>query len=143
MESERSSRRSMRLASSLSASVWHRTDKGESKMSKPLNVVVICCDTLRADVVDHTWEDKVAMPNLDRLRSESTFFTRAFAEALPTVPMRRGFYTGRRAFPWRHDLDDRGSVPTLMGWHAIPHEYTTLAETLCEAGVMTGLVADV
>jgi arylsulfatase A-like enzyme len=111
-------------------------------MPKPLNVVVICCDTLRADVVDHTWEDKVAMPNLDRLRSESTFFTRAYAEALPTVPMRRGFYTGRRSYPWKHDIDDRGSVPTLLGWHAIPNEYTTLAETLCEAGVMTGLVAD-
>src|SRR5437762_2667582 len=48
-------------------------------MSKSrLNVVVICCDTLRADVVDHTWEDRVAMPNLDRLRAESTNFTRGF-----------------------------------------------------------------
>ena len=107
-----------------------------------LNVVVICCDTLRADVVDHTWIDRVEMPNLDRLRAEGTTFTRAYAEALPTVPMRRGFYTGRRAFPWRHDIDDRGSQPNCMGWHAIPHEYTTLAETLCENGVMTGLVAD-
>lgn len=114
---------------------------GEAQQ-KPLNVVVICCDTLRADVVDHTWEDYVHMPNVDRLRAQSTSFSRAYAEALPTVPMRRGFYTGRRSYPWRHDVPDVGSVPNLLGWHAIPHEYKTLAETLCEKGVMTGLVAD-
>ena len=107
-----------------------------------LNVIVICCDTLRADIVDHTWEDQVELPNLDRLRAESTVFTQAYGDAYPTVPMRRGFYTGRRAYPWRHDIDDRGSVPNLLGWHAIPSEYTTLAETLSQAGVMTGLVAD-
>ena len=107
-----------------------------------MNVIVICCDTLRADVVDHTWEDRVHMPNVDRLRAEGVNFTRAYAEALPTVPMRRGFYTGRRAFPWRHDIDDRGSVPNLLGWHAIPKDYTTLAESLSAGGVMTGLVAD-
>ena len=107
-----------------------------------LNVIVICCDTLRADVVDHTWEDQVHMPNLDRLRAQSTSFSRAYAEALPTVPMRRGFYTGRRSYPWKHDLEDVGSQPNMLGWHAIPSEYKTLAETLCEKGVMTGLVAD-
>jgi arylsulfatase A-like enzyme len=111
-------------------------------MSNGLNVIVICCDTLRADIVDQTHEDRVHMPNVQRLRKEGTTFTQAYAEALPTVPMRRGFYTGRRAFPWKHNIDDRGSEPNLVGWHAIPSEYTTLAETLCQNGVLTGLVAD-
>lgn len=111
-------------------------------MPKPLNVIVICCDTLRADVVDHTWKDRVEMPNVDRLRAEGVTFTRAYGDAYPTIPSRRGFYTGRRAFPFQHDLDDRGSVPNAIGWYAIPHEYTTLAETLSEKGVMTGLVSD-
>lgn len=111
-------------------------------MPQPLNVVVICCDTLRADVVEHTWRDQVALPNVDRLRAEGTAFSRAYGDAYPTIPSRRGFYTGRRAFPFQHDLDDRGSVPNLTGWYAIPHEYTTLAETLSERGVMTGLISD-
>ncbi|MBE7465220.1 MAG: sulfatase [Planctomycetes bacterium] len=107
-----------------------------------LNVIVICNDTLRADVVDHSWEDRVEMPNVDRLRAEGFSFTRAYGDGYPTVPSRRGFYTGRRAYPWNHDIDDRGSVPNLVGWHAIPGEYTTLAETLSEHGRLTGLVAD-
>ncbi|MCW8128782.1 MAG: sulfatase [Planctomycetota bacterium] len=111
-------------------------------MPKKMNVVVICCDTLRADVVDHTWKDPVAMPNVDRLRAEGTTFTRAYGDAYPTIPSRRGFYTGRRAFPFQHDIDDRGSVPNLVGWYAIPGEYTTLAETLSANGVLTGLVSD-
>ncbi len=107
-----------------------------------LNVIVICNDTLRADVVDHTWEDHVNLPNLDRLRAESTLFTHAFGEGMPTVPMRRGFYTGKRSFPWNHNIDDTGSVPKVLGWHAIPPEHPTLAELLCEQGVLTGLVTD-
>lgn len=111
-------------------------------MSQPLNVIVICCDTLRADVVDHSWVDPVAMPNVDRLRAEGVSFRRAYGDAYPTIPSRRGFYTGRRAFPFNHDIDDRGSVPNLVGWYAIPGEYTTLAETLSEKGILTGLVSD-
>lgn len=110
---------------------------------KGLNVIVICNDTLRADVVDHTWEDHVDLPNLDRLRAEGTTFTRAFAEALPTVPIRRGLMTGRRAYPWKYDVDDTGSWPNIMGWHAIPSELPTIAEIACQQGVMTGLVGDV
>lgn len=111
-------------------------------MPKGLNVIVICNDTLRADVVDHTWEDKVDLPNVDRLRADSVNFTRAFGEGLPTIPMRRGFYTGRRSYPWKEHHDTRGSWPNIHGWHKIPHEHTTLAETLSSNGVLTGLVAD-
>ncbi|MBM3216479.1 hypothetical protein FJZ36_16395 [Candidatus Poribacteria bacterium] len=108
-----------------------------------MNVIVICCDTLRADVVDHTWEDHVDTPNLDRLREQSAVFTSAWGEGEPTIPMRRGFFTGMRSYPWRFDISDRGSVPNLFGWHSIPPEQTTCAEYLVPRGVMTGLVADV
>jgi arylsulfatase A-like enzyme len=108
-----------------------------------MNVIVICCDTLRADVVDHTWEDNVDTPNLDELRKTSTVFNNAWGEGEPTIPMRRGFFTGTRSYPWRFHVDDRGSVPNLHGWHAIPTEHTTTAEYLLPNGVATGLVADV
>jgi len=108
-----------------------------------VNVIVICCDTLRADVVDHTWDDYVHTPNLDALRHSCTVFDSAWGEGEPTIPMRRGFFTGRRSFPWRYHLDDRGSYPNLLGWHAIPTEQTTTAEHCVAHGVATGLVADV
>ena len=108
-----------------------------------MNVIVICCDTLRADVVDHTWEDHVDTPNLDELRKTSTVFNNAWGEGEPTIPMRRGFFTGMRSYPWRFQIDDRGSVPNLHGWHAIPTEQTTIAEHLLLNGAATGLVSDV
>lgn len=107
-----------------------------------MNVIVLCCDTLRADVVEHTWEDRVETPNLDHLREKSAVFTNAWGEGEPTIPMRRGFFTGMRSYPWRYHLDDRGSTPNLLGWHAIPPDQTTCAEYLVPNGVMTGLIAD-
>ena len=95
-----------------------------------MNTIVICCDTLRADVVDHTWEDHVDTPHLDQLRENSTVFNNAWGEGEPTIPMRRGFFTGMRSYPWRFHIDDRGSVPNIYGWHAIPTAQTTLAEHL-------------
>ena len=108
-----------------------------------MNTIVICCDTLRADVVDHTWEDHVDTPHLDQLRENSTVFNNAWGEGEPTIPMRRGFFTGMRSYPWRFHIDDRGSVPNIYGWHAIPTAQTTLAEHLLLNGVATGLVSDV
>ena len=108
-----------------------------------MNVIVICCDTLRADVVNHTWEDAVRTPNLDELRRNSTVFNNAWGEGEPTIPMRRGFFTGRRSYPWRYHLDTRGSFPNIHGWHAIPTEQTTIAEHCIANGVATGLVTDV
>lgn len=107
-----------------------------------MNVIVLCCDTLRADVVEHAWEDRVETPNLDHLREKSAVFTNAWGEGEPTIPMRRGFFTGMRSYPWRYHLDDRGSTPNLLGWHAIPPDQTTCAEYLVPKGVMTGLIAD-
>jgi len=107
-----------------------------------MNVIVICMDTLRADIVEHTWQDRVDIPNLDALRASSVVFTSAWAEGEPTIPTRRSFFTGMRSYPWRYHIDDRGSSPNLFGWHAIPTEQTTLAEYAAAQGVCTGLIAD-
>ncbi|MDH7571177.1 MAG: sulfatase-like hydrolase/transferase, partial [Armatimonadota bacterium] len=108
-----------------------------------MNIVVICMDTLRADITEHAWEDDVAIPHLDRLRETSVVFEQCYGEAEPTIPMRKGCFTGMRGFPWRIHIDDTGSFPNIPGWHAIPPEQTTLAEAAVAAGVCTGLVTDV
>jgi len=104
-----------------------------------MNVVVICCDTYRYDMINHP---VVRTPNIDRLAREGITFTNAFAEGLPTIQARRTCFTVIRSFPWRFEMDSRGLHPAIPGWHRIPDEQLTLAEYLLERGVVTGLVAD-
>jgi arylsulfatase A-like enzyme len=118
-----------------------------------LNLIVICLDTFRADLVDPNVEvdeqaamegtmASVATPNLDGLRRESVSFTNAFGEGQPTLQMRRAFFTGRRSFPWRYNFDRRGHWHHAPGWHKIPPSQDTLAEILLNDGYFTGMVAD-
>ncbi len=112
-------------------------------MDKP-NLVVICCDTFRADLVGPGQRlSFVATPNLDQLMRESVVFDSAFGEAQPTLQMRLAFFTGNRTFPYRKRVPHRGLFAVTPGWHPIPHQETTLAEKLFEAGYVTGFVTDV
>ena len=108
-----------------------------------MNVVCICLDTLRADIVGKGKKYSHARtPNLDALAADSIRFTRAFGEAQPTLQVRRALFTGRRSFPWRYNFDRRGHWPHLPGWHRIPPEQDTLAEILLARGYLTALIAD-
>ncbi len=118
-----------------------------------LNLIVICLDTFRADLVDPDVEANasaamtgpmahVATPNLDGLVRESVSFTNAYGEGQPTLQMRRAFFTGRRSFPWRYNFDRRGHWHHAPGWHKIPPSQDTLAEILLQHGFFTGMVAD-
>ena len=108
-----------------------------------MNVICICCDTFRADIIG---SDKklsfVGTPNLDQLMRESVVFDRAYGEAQPTIQMRNALFTGHRTYPYLENPNHRG-LPGGFGWHPIPHTRTTIAETLFDAGYVTGLVADV
>ena len=105
-----------------------------------MNCIVVCFDTLRHDAV---FTDLASTPNLDRLVDRSIVFDNAWGEGEPTIPFRRAAMTGRRSFPWRYHIGDRGSTPNLLGWHAIPEDQTTLAEYLFQRGYLTGLITDV
>lgn len=107
-----------------------------------MNLVVICADTLRYDVVRHTYPVAVATPALDALAQESAVFTADFGEGEPTIPVRRAFFTGMRSFPWRFSYDTAGLWPTGRGWHKIPPEQPTLAEVLLQHGFKTALFSD-
>ncbi|MBI3971986.1 MAG: sulfatase [Chloroflexi bacterium] len=110
-----------------------------------MNVIVICLDTLRADVINHLGASHMRTPTLDALARDGVWFDHAFAEALPTVPARRSMFTGMRGFPWRWVIDTTGSspgAPQAPGWHAVPPHQLTLAERLVRAGYATGFMAD-
>lgn len=109
----------------------------------PLNLVVICVDTFRADMGGSGGKlGFVRTPHVDRLREESVVFTRCFGEGEPTIPVRRCLFTGIRSFPWRFETPNEGLQPAGHGWHPIPHEQDTLAERLHDAGWLTGFISD-
>ena len=118
----------------------------------PVNCVWITTDSFRQDHVhccrpEGTLDDtgasiRVQTPNLDRLAGESVMFRRMRAEALPTIPCRRGFFTGRRVFPWPQEPFYKGVYLRFPGWRPLPQEDVTVAEHLAERGYVAGIVAD-
>lgn len=108
-----------------------------------MNVIVICLDTFRADIIgSHDKLAQVRTPALDQLATESANFDRAFGEGQPTLQARRSLMTGMRCFPWRFNVDRRGHWHHAAGWHKLPPEHDTLAEILVQRGWYTGLVTD-
>ncbi|MBI4874418.1 MAG: sulfatase [Acidobacteria bacterium] len=104
------------------------------------NVILICCDTWRADWLGCYGNQQIKTPAIDALAAKSSVFLEAYAEALPTVPARRVIYTGRRGFP-AQSLQQTDS-PSIRGWHPLYVEDVTLAESMRNAGYTTALIAD-
>ena len=102
------------------------------------NVVVLVVDTLRAD---HVYGDRAQTPTMDALAREGLRFTRAFPEAMPTVPARNSILTGRRQFPFRGWHDYRGLLG-MPGWGPIPDVDSTFTSVLRRAGYWTAYVTD-
>ncbi len=111
--------------------------------ASPLNVVCICLDTFRADIIGPGRKMSfVETPHLDEFATKAVRFERAFGEGQPTLQTRRSLFTGMRTFPWRFNFDRRGHWHHAPGWHKIPPDQDTLAEILLGRGYLTGLVAD-
>jgi arylsulfatase A-like enzyme len=108
-----------------------------------MNLIVICVDSWRADILGGRGQCRwIKAPVLADLARQCVVFDQAFGEGMPTVQMRRGFFTGMRSYPWHHDVDGQGLSPAFLGWHRIPGCQTTLAEILLHHGYCTGLITD-
>ena len=103
-----------------------------------MNLVVMCIDTLRYDMIHHIGVDWIRTPNMDKLAQQSVIFESCYGEAEPTIPVRRALFTGMRSFPWQYDFDVTGLWPSGRGWHKIPPDQRTIAEILLDAGYVTG-----
>jgi arylsulfatase A-like enzyme len=120
-------------------SVWQRPPK---QTGNGLNLIVIMVDTFRADNLapyGPKWLDHLETPNLERFAQQATVFADAYAELLPTIPLRRTLYTGRRGIP-AYYFPQPENVQ-LPGWHPLYHEDVTLSETLLESGYVTALIS--
>src|SRR5438105_4478127 len=97
-----------------------------------MNIVCVVFDTLRRDCLygQPEWGE-VHTPNLDAFARQSVVFERAYPEALPTLPARRGLYTGRRVYPFsKGDFRLKGDFVGAPGWGPIPEDEDTLSELI-------------
>lgn len=93
------------------------------------NVIVLMEDSFRRDHLGCYGNPWIKTPNIDRLSSESAVFDFAYAEGLPTIPVRTALFTGRYTLPFR-------------GWQPLEQNDVVLAEVLWDKGLTTALIAD-
>ena len=103
-----------------------------------MNVVVVVMDSLRAD---HIYGRRARTPVWDKAMRESLRFTRAYPEAMPTIPARRSVMSGKRIFPYRgwHPYD---GLPPQPGWEPVGSDGKMWTEVLQDKGWTTGYVTD-
>ncbi len=94
-----------------------------------MNIITIITDSLRVDHVG-CYGSHVKTPNIDRLASEGTKFLRAYSENLPTMPTRRGWWTGKYHF---HEA----------GWQPFTEDDYLMAEILWDQGFTSAFITDV
>jgi len=106
-----------------------------------MNIVVIVSDTFRWDYLGSAGNDWIQTPRLDELAAQSVVFEDAYGEGIPTLPVRRVMFTGRRIFPFQ--AFKQHCRAQCHGWHGYYDEDVTLAEHLREQGYTGCLVNDV
>ena len=104
-----------------------------------MNVLLIMLDSLRKDHVGCYGNSWIKTPNMDSLAKEGVTFTKAFPEALPTLPVRRAMHTGMRVFPCRRYQRKKGDVVMIPGWEPIPEHQVTMAEIFRHHGYRTAM----
>lgn len=97
--------------------------------TKPLNVVLITIDTLRADHLGCYGHTKVKTPAIDRIAKEGVLFQRAFTPVPVTLPAHTSILTG--LYPAYHKVRNNGTFK-------VDSQLVTLAEVLKEKGYQTG-----
>lgn len=107
-----------------------------------MNLVLIIIDSLRQDHVGAYGNRWIQTPHLDALAGESVLFTRCYPESLPTLPVRRALFTGKRTFPFVDHRDYKGDFQGAPGWGPIPEQQDTISELLQEAGYRTAFITD-
>ncbi|OPZ13534.1 MAG: Choline-sulfatase [candidate division BRC1 bacterium ADurb.BinA364] len=73
--------------------------------SKPLNVVLIVIDTLRAKKLSCYGHSRPTSPNIDRLAREGVLFENHFATGCWTLPSHASMFTGMYPFSHRADIE--------------------------------------
>ncbi len=120
------------LAGTLAAGLfaWTRGQEGSGANAPVERVILITCDTLRADRLGVYDVKRFTSPSLERFARECVVFDAAYSSAPLTSPALATLMTGR--------------LPDELGMHSnlvlLPEAATTLAETISAAGIPTAAV---
>ncbi len=116
-------------------------DDGGGGEDGQLNVLVLIIDSLRPDHVGAYGSPQIRTPNIDALANRGLRFSRAFPEAMVTVPARRSIFGSRRIFPFRNWKPNK-EIGTSPGWLPIDDPERTFTTALKDAGYWTAQVSD-
>jgi arylsulfatase A-like enzyme/Flp pilus assembly protein TadD len=117
-------------AAGLVALVGCRSSKQEQPVAgtaklRPINVVVVTLDTLRADRLGCYGYKRIETPSLDRFASEGVLFENATAQTPLTPPSHASMFTGQ--YPNRHKVRNTGGF-------VLQSSSTTMAEIFQQQG---------
>ena len=116
-------------------------DGGGGDEDGQLNVLVLIIDSLRPDHVGAYGSPQIQTPNIDALANRGLRFSRAFPEAMVTVPARRSIFGSRRIFPFRN-WKPNPEIGTSPGWLPIDDPQKTFTTALKDQGYWTAQVSD-
>ncbi len=109
--------------------------------TRPLNVMLIVIDTLRADGMSLYGNPGVTTPHLDAFARDAIIFENAYAAAPNTVPSHASLFTS--TYPATHQVWNSISVENGEArYPRISENQETLAEVLQAAGYQTAAIAD-
>jgi arylsulfatase len=97
------------------------------RISDGPNILLICCDQLRADALGCYGNPVVRTPHLDRLADSGVRCTRSYVANPICMPNRVSLFTGQ--YPRNHGMWTNGLL--------LQHEPRTLADDLRDAGYQT------
>ncbi len=118
------------LALGLGLWIFRERRSGAGRIeARPLNVILVTADTLRADKLGCYGNGEIATPNLDRLAQEGVVFENASTAVPVTLPSHASILTG--TYPVFHGVHENGA-------RALEAARTTLAEVLKARGYQTG-----
>ena len=93
------------------------------------NVIVIMEDSFRKDHLGCYGNKWIKTPYIDKFASESAVFDYAYAEGLPTIPVRTALFTGRYTLPFRR-------------WQPLEQLDIPISEVLWDKGFTSAFISD-
>lgn len=99
---------------------------------RPLNLLVMMVDSLRADHLSCYGYHRLTSPHLDRLAAQGVLFERCYAPAIPTTPAYTSALTGMDVMSTR--------MVALQPKEPLPEHIRTLPELLRERGYASACV---
>lgn len=113
------------------------TAREETTSARPPNIIYILCDDLGIGELGCYGQEKIATPNIDRLRAEGMKFTAHYSGSTVCAPSRcallTGLHTGHTPIRGNKEIKPEGQ-------HPIPPETLTIAEVLKTRGYATACV---